>query len=114
VFISCGFVHYLVFCSGPLDTLIIFTTTISVSSIRVQIFYSSSYSVLYNGCCGCNFVFYYSIKENTKTSATESLGLDEFKQNEPWFDAESLSFLMEESGLKFSGYRIQAKAIWTR
>jgi len=33
MFVSCGFVHYLVCRSGPLDTLMMFTTTISVSSI---------------------------------------------------------------------------------
>jgi hypothetical protein len=33
VFISYGFVHYLVCRKGPFDTLIIFTTTISVNSI---------------------------------------------------------------------------------
>ena len=33
MFISCGFIHYLVCRSGPLDTLIIFTTTISVSNM---------------------------------------------------------------------------------
>ena len=27
-----------------------------------------------------------NIKENIQTSAKESLGLDEFKQNKPWFD----------------------------
>jgi len=32
VFISFGFIHYLVCRSGPLDTLIIFRTTISVSN----------------------------------------------------------------------------------
>jgi dsDNA-specific endonuclease/ATPase MutS2 len=34
-----------------------------------------------------------NIKENIKTSAKESLGLHELKQNKPWFDEESLSFL---------------------
>jgi len=29
-----------------------------------------------------------SIKENIKTSAKESLGLHELKQNKPWFDEE--------------------------
>ena len=27
-----------------------------------------------------------NIKENNQTSTKESLGLDEFKQNKPWFD----------------------------
>ena len=33
-----------------------------------------------------------NIKENMQTSVKESLGLDEFKQNKPWFDAECLGF----------------------
>ena len=33
MFISCGFIHYLVCRSGPLDTLIMFTTTINVSNM---------------------------------------------------------------------------------
>jgi len=52
-----------------------------------------------------------NIKENMQTSVKESLGLDEFKQNKPWFDAECLGFWIKGSGLKFSGYRIQAKAM---
>jgi len=51
------------------------------------------------------------IKENMQTSAKESLGLDEFKQNKPWLDEESLGFWIKGSGIKFSGYRIQAKAM---
>ena len=34
-----------------------------------------------------------NIKENIQTSAKESLGLDQFKQNKPWFDDECLGFL---------------------
>jgi len=34
-----------------------------------------------------------NIKENIQASAKESLGLDEFKQNKPWFDEECLGFL---------------------
>ena len=34
-----------------------------------------------------------NIKENIKTSAEESLGLHELKQNKPWFDEECLGFL---------------------
>jgi len=34
-----------------------------------------------------------NIKENTKTSAIESLGLYELKKNEPCFDEECLRFL---------------------
>ena len=51
------------------------------------------------------------IKENVQTSSKESLVLDEFKQNKPWFDEECLGFWIKGSGLKFSGYRIQAKAM---
>jgi len=34
-----------------------------------------------------------SIKEKIQTSAKESLGLHDFKQNKPWFDEECLGFL---------------------
>ena len=33
-----------------------------------------------------------NIKENIKTSAKESLGLHELKQDKPWFDEESFRF----------------------
>ena len=33
-----------------------------------------------------------NIKENIQTSAKEILGLNEFKQNKPWFDEECLGF----------------------
>jgi len=33
------------------------------------------------------------MKENTKTSAKESLRLHELKQHKPWFDEECLGFL---------------------
>ena len=49
-----------------------------------------------------------NIKENIQTSAKESLGLQELKQNKPWFDEECLVWI-KGSGLKCSGYRIQAK-----
>jgi len=40
-----------------------------------------------------------NIKENIETSAKESLYLDEFKQNKPWFDEECLGFFgSQESG----------------
>ena len=42
-------------------------------------------------------------KENIQTSAKESLGLHEFKQNKPWFDEECLGFLDQ---------RKQAKMQW--
>ena len=51
------------------------------------------------------------MKENIQISANESLGLHELKQNKHWFDEEYLGFWIEGCGLKFSGYRIQAKAI---
>ena len=34
-----------------------------------------------------------NIKENIKTSAKDSLGLHELKQNKPWFDEECLDYL---------------------
>ena len=37
-----------------------------------------------------------NIKENIKTSATESLGLHEWKQHKPWFDKECVD--SEEAG----------------
>ena len=50
-----------------------------------------------------------SIKENIKTSATESLGVHEMKQHKPWFDEECLRIL--DRKLKCSGYRILAKTM---
>jgi hypothetical protein len=44
-----------------------------------------------------------SIKENIKTSAKESLGLHEMKQNKPWFDEKCLGILDQ---------RKQAKMQW--
>jgi len=41
-----------------------------------------------------------NIKENIQTPAKESLGLDEFKQNKPWFDEECLSFLDQRKRAK--------------
>ena len=35
MFISCGLIHYLVCCSGPLETLMIFTNTIMASNIYI-------------------------------------------------------------------------------
>jgi hypothetical protein len=52
-----------------------------------------------------------NIKENIKTSVKDSLGLHELKQHKPWFDEECLGFWIKGSGLKRSGYRIQAKAM---
>jgi len=39
-------------------------------------------------------------KENIQISAKESLGLDEFKQNKPWFDEECLGFLDQRKRAK--------------
>jgi len=44
-----------------------------------------------------------NIKENSKTSAKESLGLHEWKQHKPWFDKEYVDFLDQ---------RKQAKMQW--
>ena len=52
-----------------------------------------------------------NIKENIRNPAKESLGLDEFQENKPWFYEECLGILDQRNGLKFSGYRIQAKAM---
>jgi len=39
-------------------------------------------------------------RENIQTSAKESLGLHEFKQNKPWFDEECLGFLDQRKRAK--------------
>jgi hypothetical protein len=39
-------------------------------------------------------------RENIQTSAKESLGLHEFKQNKPWFDEECLGFLDQRKRTK--------------
>ena len=41
-----------------------------------------------------------NIKENIQTSAKESLGLNEYKQNKPWFDEECLGFLDQRKRAK--------------
>ena len=41
-----------------------------------------------------------SIKENIKTSATESLGMHEMKQQKPWFDEECLGILDQRKQAK--------------
>ena len=41
-----------------------------------------------------------NIKENIQTSAKESLGLHELKQNKPWFDEECLGFLDQRKRTK--------------
>jgi len=46
-----------------------------------------------------------NIKENIPTSAQESLGLHEFKQNKPWFDEEYLGFLEQRKRAKMQWIR---------
>ena len=41
-----------------------------------------------------------NIKENIQTSAKESLGLHEFKQNKPWFEEECLGYLDQRKRAK--------------
>jgi len=41
-----------------------------------------------------------SIKENIKTTATESLGMHEIKQHKPWFDEECLGNLDQRKRAK--------------
>ena len=41
-----------------------------------------------------------NIKENIQTSAEESLGVHELKQNKPWFDEECLDFLDQRKRAK--------------
>ena len=41
-----------------------------------------------------------NIKQNNQTPEKESLGLDEFKQNKPWFDEECLGFLDQRKRAK--------------
>jgi len=59
-----------------------------------------------NFCKTLQYKFYKStltwenIKENIQTSAKESLGLDEFKQNKHWFDEECLGFLDQRKRAK--------------
>ena len=46
-----------------------------------------------------------NIKEDIKTTAKESLGLHELKQNKPWFNEEGVGFLYQ---------RKQAKMQWVQ
>jgi len=41
-----------------------------------------------------------NIKENIQTTAKETLGLHELKQNKPWFDEECLGFLDQRKQAK--------------
>ena len=51
------------------------------------------------------------IKTNIKTSAKDSLVLQELKPHKTWFDEECLGFLDQRKLAKCSGYRIQAKTM---
>ena len=44
-----------------------------------------------------------NIKKNIKTSAKQSLGLHELKQDKPWFDEEGLGFLDQRKQAKMQG-----------
>lgn len=46
-------------------------------------------------------------KENFKISFNESLGLNELKQHQQWFDVECLVFLDHRKQAKLKGYGIQ-------
>ena len=52
-----------------------------------------------------------NIKENIKTSATESLGLHELKQHKPCFDEECLLFWIKGSRKNCNGYGIPVKGM---
>ena len=52
-----------------------------------------------------------NIKESIKTTAKESLVLQELKHHKQLFDEECLGFLDQGSRLKCSGYMAQAKAM---
>ena len=52
------------------------------------------------------------ITQNIKTSAKESLGLRELKQDILWFDEEGSRYLDQRSRLKCSCYRIQTKEMY--
>jgi len=50
-----------------------------------------------------------NIEENIKTSAKDSLGLQELKQHKPWFDEECLGCLGQRKHAKMQWIQIQAK-----
>jgi hypothetical protein len=52
-----------------------------------------------------------NIKENIKTSATESLGLHGLKQYKLWFDKECLGFLNQRKQAKMQWIQDPAKAM---
>ena len=51
-----------------------------------------------------------NIKENIQTSAKNSLGLDEFKQNKPWFDEECLGFLVQRKRAKIQCVQVPSQS----
>ena len=53
-----------------------------------------------------------NIKKNIQTSAKETLDLDEFKQNKPWFDEECLGFLDQRKRAKIQWVRDPSKAMY--
>ena len=50
-------------------------------------------------------------KENIQTSAKESLGLHELKQNKPWFDEECLGFMDERKRAKLQWIQDPSQAM---
>jgi len=53
-----------------------------------------------------------NIKENTKISAKECLGLYKWKQHKSWFDDEFSQYLDQRKKAKCSGYRLQTRAMY--
>ena len=51
-----------------------------------------------------------NIKQNIKTSAKESLGLRELKQNEPWFDEECLGILDHRKRAKMQWIQVPSQS----
>jgi len=51
-----------------------------------------------------------NIKENIQTSAKESLGLHELKQNKPWFDEECLGFLDQRKRAKMQWIQVPSQS----
>jgi hypothetical protein len=51
-----------------------------------------------------------NIKENSKTSAEENLGLHELKQHKPWFDEECLGFLDQRKQVEMQRVQDETQA----
>jgi len=51
-----------------------------------------------------------NFKENIQTTAKESLGLDEFKQNKPCFDEECLGFLDQRNRAKMQWIQVPSQS----